>query len=108
MPRPDDANIVYANCKGRFGRYSKLTGQEKQFYVGMANIYGANPKDLTYRFQRHSDADVYPDCIDRLQQRRCGPPARAWPLAGAAKQPRRSHSVADRSAVPLLPFHAVR
>lgn len=60
VPRPDDANIVYANCKGRFGRYSKVTGQEKQFYVGMANIYGANPKDLAYRFQRVSPIEISP------------------------------------------------
>ena len=27
-------------------------GQEMQYYVGASNIYGHNPKDLKYRFQR--------------------------------------------------------
>ncbi|MCJ7579380.1 MAG: hypothetical protein MUP98_02475 [Candidatus Aminicenantes bacterium] len=60
VPKPGNHNIVYANCKGRFGRYNKLTGQEKQYYVGAANIYGHNPKDLTYRFQRVSPIHVSP------------------------------------------------
>ncbi len=60
VPKPDDSNIVYANCKGLFGRYSKLTGQEKQLYIGAQNIYGHNPKDLKYRFQRTSPIEVSP------------------------------------------------
>jgi photosystem II stability/assembly factor-like uncharacterized protein len=60
VPKPGDHNIVYSNCKGRFGRYSKLTGQEKQYYVGAANMYGHNPKDLKYRFQRVSPIHVSP------------------------------------------------
>ncbi len=60
VPKPDDSNIVYANCKGLFGRYSKLTGQEKQLYIGAQNIYGHNPKDLKFRFQRTSPIEVSP------------------------------------------------
>jgi photosystem II stability/assembly factor-like uncharacterized protein len=60
VPKPGDPTIVFANCKGRFGRYSKATGQEMQFYVGAANIYGHNPADLTYRFQRVSPIEVSP------------------------------------------------
>ncbi len=60
VPKPGNHNIVYANCKGRFGRYNKLTGQEKQYYVGAANLYGHNPKDLKYRFQRVSPIHVSP------------------------------------------------
>ena len=60
VPKPGNHNIVYANCKGRFGRYNKLTGQEKQYYVGAANIYSHNPKDLKYRFQRVSPIHVSP------------------------------------------------
>ena len=61
VPKPgSDGNIVYANCKGRFGRYSELTGQEKQYYVGAANMYGHNPRDLAYRFQRVSPIVVSP------------------------------------------------
>lgn len=54
VPKPGDPNIVYSNCKGRFGVYDKRSGQERQYYVGATNIYGHNPKDLKYRFQRVS------------------------------------------------------
>lgn len=60
VPKPDDWRIVYSNCKGRFGRYSHVTGQEQQFYVGAANMYGHNPKDLKYRFQRTVPVHVSP------------------------------------------------
>ncbi|UCG89399.1 MAG: hypothetical protein JSW71_12845 [Gemmatimonadota bacterium] len=60
VPKPGNHNIVYANCKGRFGRYSKLTGQEKQYYVGAANLYGHNPRDLRFRFQRVAPIEVSP------------------------------------------------
>jgi photosystem II stability/assembly factor-like uncharacterized protein len=60
VPKPGNADIVYANCKGRFGRYSKATGQEKQYYVGASNLYGHNPRDLRYRFQRVSPIEVSP------------------------------------------------
>jgi len=60
VPKPGDHTIVYANCKGRFGRYNKVTGQEQQYYVGAANIYSHNPKDLKYRFQRVSPIHVSP------------------------------------------------
>lgn len=64
VPKPGNHNIVYANCKGRFGRYNKLTGQEKQYYVGAANMYGHNPKDLKFRFQRVSPIHVSPHDAD--------------------------------------------
>ncbi|KPK89609.1 hypothetical protein AMJ80_09535, partial [bacterium SM23_31] len=60
VPKPGNHNIVYASCKGRFGRYNKITGQEKQYYVGAANMYGHNPADLKYRFQRVSPIHVSP------------------------------------------------
>lgn len=60
VPKPGDASIVYANCKGRFGRYNQETGQEKQYYVGFANLYGVNPAELTYRFQRVVPIEVSP------------------------------------------------
>lgn len=60
IPKPGDPDIVYAACKGRFGVYNARTGQEKQYYVGMANMYGHNPKDLNYRFQRVSPIHVSP------------------------------------------------
>jgi photosystem II stability/assembly factor-like uncharacterized protein len=60
VPKPGNHNIVYANCKGRFGVYDKRTGIEKGYYVGGANMYGHNPKDLRYRFQRVSPIHVSP------------------------------------------------
>ncbi len=60
VPKPGDANIVYSNCKGRFGRYNKTTGQEKHYYVGAQNMYGHNPRDLIQRFQRVSPIAVSP------------------------------------------------
>ncbi|MGH7475510.1 MAG: hypothetical protein ACRELD_04420 [Longimicrobiales bacterium] len=60
VPKPDDWRIVYANCKGRFGVYSHVTGQEQQYYVGASNMYGHNPRDLQYRFQRVSPIEVSP------------------------------------------------
>ena len=60
VPKPGNSNIVYSNCKGRFGVYNKKTGQEKQYYVGASNMYGHNPKDLKFRFQRVSPIHVSP------------------------------------------------
>ena len=60
VPKPGDPDIVYSNCKGRFGRYSQNTGQEKQYYVGFVNLYGVNPADLPFRFQRVVPIEVSP------------------------------------------------
>ncbi len=60
VPKPGDHNTVYANCKGRFGVFNKKTGVEKSYYVGASNIYGHNPKDLEYRFQRVAPVHVSP------------------------------------------------
>ena len=60
VPTPNNPNIVYANCKGRFGQYNWKTGQEKQFWVGAEYMYGRNPADLTYRFQRVVPIEVSP------------------------------------------------
>jgi FtsZ-binding cell division protein ZapB len=60
VPKPGDHNIVYADCKGRFGVFDKRLGTEKGYYVGAANMYGQNPRDLRYRFQRVSPIHVSP------------------------------------------------
>jgi photosystem II stability/assembly factor-like uncharacterized protein len=53
VPQPGtDASIFFSNCKGRFYRYSAITGQATEYTVGASNIYGFNPADLKYRFQR--------------------------------------------------------
>lgn len=60
VPKPGSPNIVYSNCKGRFGVFDKRTGVERSYYVGASNMYGHNPKDLQYRFQRVSPIHVSP------------------------------------------------
>ncbi len=66
VPKPGDPDIVYANCKGRFGFYNERTGQEQQNYVGYWNIYGRNPKDLAFRFQRVAPIAVSPHKATRV------------------------------------------
>ncbi|MEO0733269.1 MAG: hypothetical protein AAFZ52_10570 [Bacteroidota bacterium] len=60
VPHPTDPNIVFSNCKGRFTVYDKRTGTEQDYYVGNAYMYGHNPKDLEYRFQRVAPIHVSP------------------------------------------------
>ncbi len=60
VPKPGDHNTVYANCKGRFGVYDKRTGTERGYYVGAADMYGHNPAELRYRFQRVAPIHVSP------------------------------------------------
>jgi photosystem II stability/assembly factor-like uncharacterized protein len=60
VPKPGNHNIVYSNCKGRFGVFDKRTGVERSYYVGASNMYGHNPKDLEFRFQRVSPIHVSP------------------------------------------------
>ena len=53
VPQPgSNGRIFFSNCKGRFYRYSEITGQATEYSVGAANMYGHNPRDLKYRFQR--------------------------------------------------------
>ena len=60
VPHPTNPDIVYSNCKGRFTVYNKRTGTEQSYYVGAGNMYGHNPKDLEFRFQRVSPIHVSP------------------------------------------------
>ncbi len=60
VPKPGDADIVFSNCKGRFYQFSRRTGQSRNYYVGAANMYGRNPAELEYRFQRTVPIEVSP------------------------------------------------
>lgn len=60
VPRPGNHNIVYSSCKGRFFVFDKRIGTEKGYHIGASNIYGANPRDLEYRFQRVAPVHVSP------------------------------------------------
>jgi len=64
VPHPENANVVYANCKGRFGRFSRVDGQEENYEVGAEYIYGHNPAELKYRFQRTVPIEVSPNDPD--------------------------------------------
>jgi photosystem II stability/assembly factor-like uncharacterized protein len=66
VPKPGDPDIVYADCKGRFGVFNRRTGQEQQYYVWFGNLYGHNPKDLPYRFQRVAPIHVSPHDPSRV------------------------------------------
>ena len=66
VPKPGDPDIVYANCKGRFGVWNRRTGQEQQYYVGFWNLYGRNPADLAFRFQRVVPIHVSPHNPNRV------------------------------------------
>lgn len=59
VPQPNTA-IVFANCKGRFARYSQETGQAQQYWVGAEYMYGQNPAELTWRFQRVVPIEISP------------------------------------------------
>ena len=69
VPKPGNPDIVYANCKGRFGRFNRRTGQEQQYYVGAMNMYGRNPAELPYRFQRVVPIEVSPHDPDVVYPR---------------------------------------
>jgi photosystem II stability/assembly factor-like uncharacterized protein len=60
VPKPGNHNIVYAECKGRFVVFDKRIGTEKEYAIGATNIYGHNPRDLKYRFQRVAPLHVSP------------------------------------------------
>ena len=60
VPNPVNPMIVYSNCKGTFGRYNRATGQQQSYYVGGINMYGVNPRELPYRFQRVVPIEISP------------------------------------------------
>lgn len=60
VPKPGNPDVVYSNCKGRFSVFNKKTGQEKSYDVGARFMYGHNPKDLKFRFQRVSPIHISP------------------------------------------------
>lgn len=57
---PENPDIVYGGCKGRFSRYNFATGQEKQYWVYPHFNYGHAARDMPYRFQRTSPIELSP------------------------------------------------
>jgi len=61
VPKPgSDPLVVFAPCKGTFDRFSMATGQAQGRYVGAQYLYGVNPAELKYRFQRTTPVEVSP------------------------------------------------
>ncbi|MDR9418586.1 WD40/YVTN/BNR-like repeat-containing protein [Gracilimonas sp.] len=60
VPQINNPTTVFANCKGRFGTYSTITGQQRNYYVGAEYMYGRNPSKLQFRFQRVAPIEVSP------------------------------------------------
>ncbi|MDZ7690661.1 MAG: hypothetical protein U5K69_05915 [Balneolaceae bacterium] len=60
VPQTNNPSTIFANCKGRFGQYSTITGQERNYYVGAEYMYGRNPAKLEYRFQRVVPIEISP------------------------------------------------
>lgn len=61
IPRLDDPQKVWGACKGQFSRLDLRTnGNEERFWVGSESLYGSNPKDLRYRFQRVAPLEISP------------------------------------------------
>ncbi|MCG8604266.1 hypothetical protein MJD09_04605, partial [bacterium] len=57
---PLKPHIVYGGCKGRFGRYNHLTGQEQQYWVYPHFNYGHAAHEMPFRFQRTSPIEISP------------------------------------------------
>lgn len=61
IPKLDDPLLVWGGCKGQFSRLDLRTNRnEQQYWIGSESLYGANPKDLRFRFQRVAPMEVSP------------------------------------------------
>ncbi|WP_206362036.1 WD40/YVTN/BNR-like repeat-containing protein [Sphingomonas montana] len=61
IPKIDDPNLVWGACKGQFSRLDLRTnGNEQRYWIGSESLYGNDPKDLRYRFQRVAPLEVSP------------------------------------------------
>ncbi len=57
---PENNDIIYGGCKGRFSRYNRKTGQVKQYWVYPYFNYGHAASEMPFRFQRTSPIEVSP------------------------------------------------
>jgi photosystem II stability/assembly factor-like uncharacterized protein len=60
VPHRTNPDTVYGSCKGQFSRMSLRSGQERQYWVGAQSLYGNNPRNLIFRFQRVSPLELSP------------------------------------------------
>ena len=60
IPKPGNPDIIYSNCKGQFSVYNRKLGVEHLYYIGVEDLYGNHPDEITYRFQRVTPMEVSP------------------------------------------------
>ncbi len=61
IPKLDDPTLVWGACKGQFSRLDLRTNNnEERFWIGSESLYGSDPKDLRYRFQRVAPLEISP------------------------------------------------
>jgi len=61
IPKIDDPTLVWGACKGQFSRMDMRTnGNEERFWVGSESLYGNDPDQLRYRFQRVAPLETSP------------------------------------------------
>lgn len=61
IPKMGDPNMVYGACKGQFSRMDLRTNfNEERYWIGSESLYGNDPKDLRYRFQRVAPMEISP------------------------------------------------
>ncbi len=61
IPKMGDPTVVWGGCKGQFTRMNINTnGNEQRYWVGAESLYGNEPSNLKYRFQRVSPMEISP------------------------------------------------
>ncbi|MDE8651697.1 WD40/YVTN/BNR-like repeat-containing protein [Novosphingobium album (ex Liu et al. 2023)] len=61
IPKLNDPNFVWGGCKGQFSRLDMRTnGNEERFWIGAESLYGNDPRELRYRFQRVAPLEISP------------------------------------------------
>ncbi|WP_144037077.1 hypothetical protein [Sphingomonas sp. TZW2008] len=61
IPKMGDPTKVWGACKGQFSRLDLATNaNEENYWIGSESLYGSDPKDLRYRFQRVAPLEISP------------------------------------------------
>jgi photosystem II stability/assembly factor-like uncharacterized protein len=61
IPKLNDPKMVWGACKGQFSRLDLRTNvNEERLWIGSESLYGSDPKDLRYRFQRVAPLEISP------------------------------------------------
>jgi len=61
IPKLKQPQVVWGGCKGQFSRLDLGTnGNEQRYWVGSQSLYGNEPPNLIYRFQRVAPMEISP------------------------------------------------